>query len=388
MDSPWLTRHRRRRVGGCRRVRIEPESSPTVARTSRAEDPVGPTLALAGVAGLVGARVVSARMGANVGVSVHRRGRRTIVAVVLTVAALLAAGCGATPPPAATTSAGDPAKDKLAQILARGTLVLSNSTTYPPQSMLVPGAKRAENSKCSNNQLTAQEVTGYDVETGKALAKGLGVEPCFVSPPWAEVVSGSWGDRWDIAYRSGAINSDRMTRLWMTQPYRAEPSRFFVRADSTFSSPADLSGKAVGACADCSHELYLKGSLVLPGITFVNDVKNPTVVTYSEEPSGLKALAAGKIDAFLCAEQEGKAAIASGLKLRALDQAAFTSMLTGLVDKKSGLDDAAFVSRVDEIISGLHKDGTLARLSQQFYGTDYAAAAGQFDLGLIGQSVT
>jgi polar amino acid transport system substrate-binding protein len=308
--------------------------------------------------------------------------------VALVLAALLVAGCGSTAQTPATSTAGDPGKDKLAEILARGTLVLSNSTTYPPQSMLVPGATRPENSKCTNSQLTAAEVTGYDVETGKALAKGLGVEPCFVSPPWAEVVSGSWGDRWDIAYRSGAINSDRMKRLWMTQPYRAEPSRFFVRADSAYSTPADLSGKAVGACADCSHELYLKGSLVLPGLTFVDDVKNPKVVTYSEEPSGLKAVADGKIDAFLCAEQEGKAAIASGLKLRPLDQVAFTSMLTGLVDKSSGLDDAAFVARVDQIIEGLHKDGTLARLSQKFYGTDYAAAAGRFDLGLIGQSVS
>ena len=320
--------------------------------------------------------------------SPHGPERYLIRRVAVVLATFLVAGCGATASPPTASSAGDPAKDKLAQIMARGTLVLSNSTTYPPQSMLVPGATRAENSKCSNSQLTASEVTGYDAETGKALAKGLGVEPCFVSPPWAEVVSGSWGDRWDIAYRSGAINSDRMKRLWMTQPYRAEPSRFFVRADSGYSTPADLSGKAVGACADCSHELYLKGSLVLPGLTFVDDVKNPKVVNYSEEPSGLKAVADGKIDAFLCAEEEGKAAIASGLKLRALDQVAFTSMLTGLVDKSSGLDDAAFVARVDEVVAGLHKDGTLARLSQQFYGTDYSTAASQFDLALIGQSVT
>jgi len=318
-------------------------------------------------------------------------GRRKSLAAAFGLAcvAVLLAACGgstasSTSPPAA---AADSAQDKLAQIVGRGTLVLSNSTTYPPQSMLVPNAKRLDSTKCTNSQLTAAEVTGYDVETGKALAKGLGVEPCFVSPPWSEVVSGSWGDRWDIAYRSGAINSDRMTRLWITQPYRAEPSRFFVRSDAPFQKPSDLSGKSVGACTGCSHELYLKRTLVLPGVAFVDDVRNPTVVGYSEEPSGLKALADGKIDAFLCAEQEGRNAIASGLRLRALDQPAFTSMLTGLVDKKSGLDDAAFVAKVNAVIEGLHTDGTLKALSEKFYGADYATAAGQFDLTVIGQTV-
>jgi polar amino acid transport system substrate-binding protein len=202
------------------------------------------------------------------------------------------------------------------------------------------------------------------------------------------VVSGTWGDRWDIAYRSGAINSDRMTRLWMTQPYRSEPSRYFVKADSPYKTPADLSGKTIGACTGCSHELYLQKKLQLPGITLAYDVKDPKVAGFDVEESGLKAVAAGSIDAFLCAETEGQNAIKAGVPLRALDPPAFASMLTGLVDKKSGLDDAAFVAKVNAIIQGLHADGTLKALSDKFYGADYATKAGQFDLSTIGQNVS
>jgi polar amino acid transport system substrate-binding protein len=289
---------------------------------------------------------------------------------------------------AQAASIGDPTKDKLSQILKRGTLVLSNDMKYPPQSMLAEGSKRPADTKCLPNQLTGDEVTGYDVETGKALAAKLGVEACFVSPPWAEVVSGTWGDRWDIAYRSGAINSDRMTRLWMTQPYRSEPSRYFVKADSPYQTPADLSGKTIGACTGCSHELYLKKKLELPGITLNYDVKDPNVTGFDVEESGLKAVAGGTIDAFLCAETEGQNAIKAGEPLRALDPPAFASMLTGLVDKKSGLDDGPFVAKVNEVIQGLHADGTLKSLSEKFYGADYASKAGQFDLTTIGQNVT
>ncbi len=302
------------------------------------------------------------------------------------------AGCStgsATPSLSTASSAGgDASTDKLAQVLARGTLVLSTDPAYAPQSEAIKGAPRDTGTKCTATQLTASQVQGYDVDTGKAVAHALGLEPCFVTPNWDQIVSGNWGDRWDVAWGSGAINGDRMTRLWMTQPYESEPSRFFVKADSGVTSAAELEGKQVGACTGCTHELYLRHNLVLPGITFTYAINHPKVVTYDVERGGLKAVSDGKLAAFLCAEAVGRAAIASGLKLRALDPPAFTSMLTGFVDKKSGLADAAFVAKINEIISGLHKDGTLSALSVKWFGVDYAKQAGEFDLSSIGQSVS
>ena len=273
-------------------------------------------------------------------------------------------------------------------MLARGTLVLSTDPAYAPQSEAIKGAPRDAGSKCTATQLTSSQVQGYDVDTGKAVAKALGLEPCFVTPNWDQIVSGNWGDRWDVAWGSGAINGDRMTRLWMTQPYESEPSRFFVRADSPMTKASQLEGKSIGACTGCTHELYLRHTLVLPGIQFTYAVNNAKVVTYDVERGGLKAVSDGKLDAFLCAEAVGRAAIASGLKLRALDPPAFTSMLTGFVDKKSGLADGPFVARINEIVAGLHKDGTLSALSTKWFGVDYAQQAGAFDLSSIGQTVS
>ena len=89
----------------------------------------------------------------------------------------LAAACGASPSSsgsAAASAAADPAKDKLAQILARGTLVGYAELDYPPQSIRVEGAQRAATTKCLPNQITAQEVTGFDVETTKLDRQGAG----------------------------------------------------------------------------------------------------------------------------------------------------------------------------------------------------------------------
>jgi polar amino acid transport system substrate-binding protein len=315
--------------------------------------------------------------------------RLTAAAVALV---LLAAGCGSddseTESTAAAERSADPATDKLAQIQARGRLILFTDPEYPPQSFAVEGAERPAETKCAANELTAAEVSGYDVDTGKLVAEALGVEPCYVTPSWTEVTAGNWGDRWDLAYGSGAIEFTRMEALYMTQPYYSTPTNFFVPKSSPAKTPSDLSGKEVGACAGCTMEKYLRGTLELPGPELEQLVEDPRIVTFDTEPPGLEATAAGKVAAFLCSEPVGAEAIAEGAALRKLATPAYYSNKTGYVDKQSGLDVGPFVARVNEIVSGLHADGTLKRLSIKYFGKDYAAEAAKFDLSEIGQTVT
>jgi polar amino acid transport system substrate-binding protein len=318
--------------------------------------------------------------------------RRLTMLVSISLVAMAVGACGSSDsengkPSSESAAKGDPAKDKLAQIQARGTLVEYFEDDYPPQSIMVKGAARSASTKCADNQLTAAEVTGYDNEVPKLIAKELGVEACFVSPTWTEVTAGNWGDRWDIAYGSGSINADRMQRLYMTQPYYAVPNMYFVAKDSKYRKPADLNGREIGACADCSHELYLKGSLEIPTVKVALDVDNPQVVTFETEEPGLAAAAKGKIDAFLAADPVGRARIKEGEALREIPEVAFTYYPSGFVDKSSGLNARAFVQRVNEIVQRFQADGTLKRLSMKWFGKDYASGAADFDIDAIGQTV-
>jgi ABC-type amino acid transport substrate-binding protein len=193
-----------------------------------------------------------------------RRSASWTLTAVFALALAGATGCGssnsgnaadgdnATSSTGAIQATGDASTDKLAQVLARGTLILFTDPKYPPQSFAVKGAKRLANTKCAANQLTAPEMKGYDADTGKAVARSMGVEPCFVTPSWTEVTGGNWGDRWDLAYGSGAIALDRMNVLYMTRPYYTTPANFFIPKDSTATTAADLAGKKIGACAGCT----------------------------------------------------------------------------------------------------------------------------------------
>jgi polar amino acid transport system substrate-binding protein len=282
---------------------------------------------------------------------------------------------------------GDPEIDKLAHVLDRGTLVLSTDLDYAPQSFRVEGASRAADTRCADEQLTGPEVSGYDAETGKAVAEALGVEPCFVAPQWVEITGGSWGERWDLSYGSGAIDEERNRYLYVTQPYYVLPALAFVPQDSPVTSAEDLSGMRVGACASCTHESYLKGTLELPGYDGEQLITDAEIVAYTVESPGLEDAARGEIDAFLCAQQVGSAAIADGLALRPIGPVLFEEYATGWVDKSSELDVRSFVAEVDRIVQGLHADGTLRELSLEFFGEDYATPVASFDLASVGQGL-
>jgi polar amino acid transport system substrate-binding protein len=305
-------------------------------------------------------------------------------ALALLGLAFFLSGCGGSDDDAG----GDPSADKLAQVLSRGTLVLFTDPEYPPQSFAVEGAARSADTKCAADELTGPEIDGYDADTGKLVAEALGVEPCFVTPSWTEVTAGNWDDRWDLAYGSGAIALDRMEVLYVTRPYYATPNVFFVGEGSTAQEPADLSRKRVGACAGCTMEEYLRGTLELPGPAIESVVEDPEIVTFETEPPGLEATDRGDLDAFLCSEPVGIEAIAGGATLRQLETPAYLTYKTGYVDKSSGLDVGPFVERVNEIVEELHASGELRDLSLEYFEKDYATLAAEFDFASIDQTVT
>ncbi len=306
--------------------------------------------------------------------------RRLSPVLLMLIAVLLVTACR---PPAQEP------KDKLAEVLARGTLVVSTDPAYPPQSQLVEGAQRLANTKCASGQHTANEMEGFDIEVAKEVARRLGVEVCFVTPSWDLIVAGSWADRWDISIGSMTITSARMEKLYFSQPYYTTPAAFFVHKDNTiFQKPEDLSGKRIGFGTGTTYEYYLEGVLEIPGETFEMVVKDAVLKPYDTDLFALQDLALGdgvRLDAVLTAQPTGAEAIKDGLPIKQLGDPVFFEYLAAAVDKASSKDPLPLIKKVSEIIQQMHADGTLSKLSQQFYGLDLAGAAAEFDLGALKQ---
>jgi polar amino acid transport system substrate-binding protein len=279
-----------------------------------------------------------------------------------------------------------PQTDKLAEILARGKIVIASQTNYPPWSDRKPGAIRTANTKCAPNEFTAGELTGFDVDVAVEVARRLGVEPCFVTPPRTQVFSGSWADAWDIGLGSITITTERAKVLYFAQPYKTVPSVFYVsRHNTAFSNISDLSGKRIGVCAGCIQERYLQGSLEIPGEKIEYVVKNASIVAYNSDPLAFPHLVNGELDAVLVNMGSGQAAVNTGTPIKLLDGPVFYNYVAAAIDKKSARDPVPFTKKVTEIIQEMHRDSTLQKLIQPYYEQDLTIKASKFNITALGQ---
>ena len=306
-----------------------------------------------------------------------------VIAIVLTACGAQAPATTQAPPaPTATT-------DLLSTIQARGTLVVSSDPAYPPQSALKANPQRTPNTKCSTDQKTLGELEGFDIDVSAAIAKNLGVEPCFVTPDWNLITAGNWAGRWDISVGSMTITPERAKTLYFAQPYYTTPAALFVYKDNTtYTKPSDLNGKKIGTCGGCTYENFLNGTLVIPGETIEFPIKDAVIKTYDTDSTALEDLALGdgaRLDAVLTAQPTGQQAIKNGKPIKQLGDPVFFEYLAPAIDRNSSLDPHTFIAKVSEIIAGLHKDGTLSKLSMQYYETDLTPPAASFDASAFGK---
>jgi len=304
--------------------------------------------------------------------------------VFLAVTLLLLTGC--------VPSVGEPvvqSRDKLAEINARGTLIIATDADYAPQSKLLKGTSPGEDTKCEPTQYTADQFEGFDVDVAVEIAKHLGVEPCFVTPPWSQLVAGNWGDNWDIHVGSVAITFERMKALYFSQPYYATPTVLLVHQDNTtYQRPEDLSGRRVGVCVGCTFEEYLKGTLQMPGEEIVFRIQNPQIVGYQTEDPAIDDLSLGdgiQLDAIITILPIANRAIASDKPLKILGEPILFSYASVTLDQSSGRDVRSLLNEVNTAINGLHENGTLKRMSEKYQGQDLTQEAARFDLSTISQ---
>jgi polar amino acid transport system substrate-binding protein len=277
--------------------------------------------------------------------------------------------------------------DKLAEIKARGTLIVATDAEYVPQSQLLKDMHPRSGTKCEPTQYTVNQFIGFDVDVAVAIAKHLGVEPCFVTPPWSQLVAGNWGDNWDIHVGSVAITFDRMKSLYFSQPYYAPPTVILVhKENTTYQKPEDLSGKRIGICVGCTFEDYLKGTLNMPGNEIKYRIQNAQMVGYENEDPAIKDLSLGdgvKLDAVLTIIPIANQSIATGYPVKILGEPLFFSYASITADRSSQRDVTSLMNEINAVINSLHQNGTLKQLSEKYQGQDLTQEAARFDLSSI-----
>lgn len=290
---------------------------------------------------------------------------------LMVAAGLVLAACG---------GAGAAPKDLLEQVTQRGTLVVSTDPNYAPQSVAKPNGKRTDGTKCASDQLTAGELEGFDVDVALELGKRLGVETCFVTPSWDVITAGSWADKWDVSVGSMTITTARQKVLYFTSPYYYTPAQFAVAKDSGIQSLADLNGKVICVGSSTTYDSYLNKKFddlgLPPSSIYAQPPEGITVVPLASDQDCPQSIAAGRKDfqAYLTSSTVIDQNIASGVPVVKLGSPVYSEDLAVSIDKSHKLDANPLVSKLDEAIKGMHADGTLTKLSNQWFSVDLTQA--------------
>lgn len=257
-----------------------------------------------------------------------------------TVTALALTGCSAT-----STDSGaegsDTAPTSLAEIQEAGELIVGTEGTYPPFTYHEDGTG---------------DLTGYDVEVITAVAEELGVEAVFEETQWDAIFAGLEAGRFSVIANQVSINPEREESYDFSTPYTVSPGVIVVpEATTDISSFADLAGKTTAQSLTSNwYELATESGA--------------NVEAVEGWAQAVELLAQGRVDAtvndsltFLDYEKTNPD---SGLKIAAETDESSQSAFA--FDK----GNTELVDAVDEALATLRADGTLAEISDKYFGAD------------------
>ena len=273
--------------------------------------------------------------------------RRTFISMlaVLSAAGVLhLTGCSASSGSAAgaSSAAGPAPVDLLEAIRTRGTLVVATEGAWSPWTF----------------HDESDQLVGFDVEVAAALAEKLGGKAEFVEGAWDGLFAGLDSGRYDIVCNGVEWTAERAETYDFTVPYGYIHTALAVRSDNTdITSFEDLAGRTTANSIASTYMTLAEsyGAEVL-GIDTLDET--------------IQMLVAGRIDATLNAD------VSFYDYLNVHPEADFK--IVALTDDASKVcipvrkeaDTASLLAALNEAIEELRADGTLAEISQRYFGAD------------------
>ncbi|MFD3509577.1 amino acid ABC transporter substrate-binding protein [Nocardia sp. NPDC058666] len=199
-------------------------------------------------------------------------------------------------------------------------------------------------------------LTGYDVEVARAVGEKLGKKVEFVQTPWDSIFAGLESKRFDLVANQVTVNPERAAKYSLSQPYTTSEGVIVTKSDNTsITSLASLAGKTTAQSATSNWSKVASGA----------GAKVEAVEGFVQAVQLLKA---GRVDATvndtLAVGEYTKKTGDTGIKIAA--QTGETSKQAFAARK----DDTKLTADVDKALEELRADGTLAKLSEKYFGTD------------------
>ncbi|MBY0086559.1 amino acid ABC transporter substrate-binding protein [Brevibacillus sp. M2.1A] len=257
------------------------------------------------------------------------------------------AGCGSssTGQPPQNSAAPAPTEEKkeqnlLEKVKADGKILIGTEGTYAPFTFHDQSGK----------------LTGYDVEVVTEVAKRIGVEPVFQETQWDAMFAGLDSKRFDVVANQVGIRPDRQEKYDFSNPYTVSTAVLVTHKDNTtVKGFEDIKGlKAAQTLTSNLTDIAKKNGAEIVGVEGFNQaidllVSKRVDITINDGISLLDFM-----------KQKPDVPI----KIIAKDP---NVAKNGFLFRK---DSAELVDAFNKALDDMTKDGTLAKISEKWFGAD------------------
>jgi ABC-type amino acid transport substrate-binding protein len=247
----------------------------------------------------------------------------------LIAAATVAAGCGGD---------DDDEDGEELGLIQEGQLLVGTDTPFPPFEIGQP-----------------PDISGYDIDVMNAIAENLGLEVEYQDTSFDTIFRDTANGQFDIAAAASTITPERERTVDFSDPYYAADQSLMVAKGSDIQSVEDLGDAVVGAQDATTGEAY------------ANDETDAAEVRgFPEGPDAIAALETGQVDAVIIDLPVAEDAVARRPDVEIAEELV-TRELYGFAMPPG----APLVEAVDEALTELKEDGTIADLYEKYFpGTE------------------
>jgi cystine transport system substrate-binding protein len=232
------------------------------------------------------------------------------------------------------------AQSRLDDVKAAGVLKIGTEGTYAPFTF-----HDAKN-----------ELVGFDVEIGRAVAEKMGVKPQFLEGKWDGLIAGIDANRYDVVINQVGITDVRKAKYDFSAPYIVSKAVVIVRADDdAIKSLADLKGKksAQSLTSNYSQIAAKAGAEVVGTDGFDQSIQ---LVLQRRADATIN----DSLSFFDFKTKKPDAPVKIAVTQEAAEQ-------SGILFRKG---EDALKAALDKALSEIKADGTYSKISQKYFGTD------------------
>lgn len=266
-----------------------------------------------------------------------------VLFVAICTIVLLVVGCSQKP--ADTKATGDQSWTK---IKASGQILVGLDDNYPPAGF----------------RDKTGTLVGFDIDLAREAAKRLGVTVVFKPVQWDGVLLNLKNKDIDLIWNALGITPERQQEIGFTDSYMADRNIIVVKSGSPIKAKADLAGKLIGLQLGSTAEPAVNKDPIASKLKEIRKFESPTMA--------LMDLESGRIDAVVTNEMNARYLIttdktADKYYILTEKEGDFGKEPFGVGVRK---EDVTFLTELNRVLNEMKADGTAAKISNQWFGSD------------------